>query len=54
VFDTLQAFSAAPMLAGLPPAQAAELTRRTQAAWIAFIRGDAPGWPAAPHMQILA
>lgn len=54
VFDTLEAFSAAPMLAGLPPAQAAELARATQAAWIAFIRGDAPGWPAAPHVQILA
>ncbi|KGD99629.1 carboxylesterase [Achromobacter sp. RTa] len=54
VFDTLQAFSAAPMLAGLPPEQAGQLARRTQAAWIAFIRGDAPGWPAAPHMQILA
>jgi len=54
VFDTLRAFSAAPMLAGLPPDQAGQLARRTQAAWIAFIRGDAPGWPAAPHMQILA
>lgn len=54
VFDTLQAFSAAPMLAGLPPEQAGQLARRAQAAWIAFIRGDAPGWPAAPHMQILA
>ncbi|MFD4839323.1 carboxylesterase/lipase family protein [Achromobacter sp. NPDC058515] len=54
VFDTLQAFAAAPMLAGLPPAQAGQLARRTQQAWIAFIRADAPDWPQAPHMQILA
>lgn len=54
VFDTLDAFADAPMLAGLPAAQAAQLTRRTQAAWIAFIRGEAPDWPMAPHQQILA
>lgn len=54
VFDTRQAFAAAPMLAGLPPAQAESLARRTQAAWIAFIRGEAPDWPAAPHLQALA
>ncbi|QVQ27390.1 carboxylesterase/lipase family protein [Achromobacter deleyi] len=54
VFDTLQAFSGAPMLAGLPSAQGEQLVRQTQRAWIAFIRGAAPDWPAAPHMQILA
>lgn len=54
VFDTLQAFSGAPMLAGLPSAQGDQLARQTQRAWIAFIRGEAPDWPAAPHMQILA
>lgn len=54
VFDTLQAFADAPMLAGLPAAQGEHLARRTQAAWIAFIRGEAPDWPAAPHMEILA
>ncbi|MGE8642057.1 MAG: carboxylesterase family protein, partial [Achromobacter sp.] len=54
VFDTVATFAAAPMLAGLPAAQAAQLTRRTQDAWIAFIRGDAPGWPMAPHPHILA
>lgn len=53
VFDTFDAFANAPMLAGLPTAHAAELTRQTQAAWIAFIRGDAPDWPMAPHQQIL-
>jgi len=54
VFDTLQAFAGAPMLAGLPAAQGEQLPRQTQQAWIAFIRGEAPDWPAAPHMQILA
>lgn len=54
VFDTLPAFSGAPMLGGLPPHQAQQLALATQQAWIAFIRGDAPGWPEAPHMQILA
>ncbi|NMK46548.1 carboxylesterase family protein [Achromobacter sp. Bel] len=53
VFDTVDAYTA-PMLAGLPEAQAAQLTRRTQDAWIAFIRGDAPGWPMAPHQHVLA
>ncbi len=54
VFDTLPAYAGPPMLAGLPPAQARQLAQATQQAWIAFIRGDGPGWPAAPHMQILA
>lgn len=54
VFDTLKAFSAAPMLAGLPADQATQWVQRTQQAWVAFIRGDAPDWPIAPHQQILA
>ncbi|MDF8361165.1 carboxylesterase family protein [Achromobacter anxifer] len=54
VFDTLPAFADAPMLAGLPQQQARQLAQATQQAWIAFIRSDAPGWPQAPHMQILA
>lgn len=54
VFDTVDAFAAAPMLAGLASAHAAQLTRQTQNAWIAFIRGETPGWPMAPHQQILA
>lgn len=53
VFDTLRAFANAPMLAGLPAAQGEQLARQTQTAWLAFIRGDAPDWPQAPHMQIL-
>ncbi|MBB1626748.1 carboxylesterase/lipase family protein [Achromobacter sp. UMC71] len=54
VFGTLDAFAGAPMLQGLPPAQARRLTDATQRAWIAFIRGEAPDWPAAPHLQLLA
>ena len=54
VFDTLPAYTSAPMLAGLPAEQAQQLARATQQAWIAFIRGETPGWPMAPHMQILA
>ncbi len=53
VFGTLDAFAQAPMLHGLPPAQAARLTATTQRAWLAFIRGEAPDWPAAPHQQLL-
>lgn len=54
VFGTLSAFADAPMLAGLGQAQAEQLVAQTQRAWIAFIRGDAPDWPMAPHQQLLA
>lgn len=54
VFGTLSAFADAPMLAGLDQAHAEQLAALTQQAWIAFIRGDAPGWPMAPHQQLLA
>ncbi|MCZ8410308.1 carboxylesterase family protein [Achromobacter dolens] len=54
VFDTLAAFADAPMLRGLAPTQAASLARTTQRAWIAFIRGETPAWPAAPHLERLA
>ena len=54
VFDTLAAFADAPMLQGLAPTQAAALAQTTQRAWIAFIRGETPAWPAAPHLERLA
>ncbi|WZB76445.1 carboxylesterase family protein [Achromobacter insuavis] len=54
VFDTLAAFADAPMLQGLAPTQAAALAQTTQRAWIAFIRGETPAWPAAPHQERLA
>ncbi|OZI51996.1 carboxylesterase/lipase family protein [Bordetella genomosp. 5] len=54
VFGTLPAYTGAPMLAGLDPREARALADRTQRAWLAFIRGEAPDWPAAPHQQLLA
>jgi len=53
-FGNLDRFDGAPMLQGLPRAQAEALSRRVRAAWIAFIRGQAPGWPAAPFEQPFA
>ncbi|CAB3737571.1 Para-nitrobenzyl esterase [Achromobacter deleyi] len=53
VFGTLDAFDSAPMLRGLPSAQAARLTETTQRAWLAFIRGETPDWPPAPHLHAL-
>lgn len=54
VFGTLSAFADAPMLAGLSRGDAEQLAAQTQRAWIAFIRGEAPDWPMAPHQQLLA
>ncbi|QYJ19609.1 carboxylesterase family protein [Achromobacter sp. ES-001] len=54
VFDTVSAFGDAPMLAGLDAAHAQRLTAQTQQAWLAFIRGDAPDWPMAPHLHVFA
>jgi len=48
VFGTLEAFAGAPMLQGLGAGDAATITGDMQRAWLAFIRGDAPGWDAAP------
>lgn len=53
VFGTLDAFAEAPMLAGLAPDKARVLRDTVQQAWLAFIRGEAPDWPAAPHLQPL-
>ena len=36
------------MLQGLGAGDAATITGDMQRAWLAFIRGDAPGWDAAP------
>jgi len=54
VFDTVSAFGDAPMLAGLDADHAQRLTAQTQQAWLAFIRGDAPDWPMAPHLHVFA
>jgi len=53
VFGTLPTYSQSPMLAGLSDAAAASLSSETRHAWIAFIRGQSPGWPQAPHQHIL-
>jgi para-nitrobenzyl esterase len=52
-FGNLDSFAGAPMLQGLPRAQAEALSSRVRAAWIAFIRGQDPGWPQAPFAQLL-
>ncbi|MBB5213472.1 carboxylesterase/lipase family protein [Parapusillimonas granuli] len=54
VFGTLDAFGAAPMLAGTTADDAARLTRKIQSNWIKFIREGAADWPPFPHLEILA
>lgn len=53
VFGNLDAFAHAPMLRGLSISAAASLSQQTQRAWIAFIRGQSPGWLPAPHQHVL-
>ncbi|MEU8124187.1 carboxylesterase family protein [Spirillospora sp. NPDC049024] len=44
VFGGLDAWRAAPMLAGADPADLRRLVDRVQEAWTAFIHGGSPGW----------
>ncbi|MDP3799257.1 MAG: carboxylesterase family protein [Polaromonas sp.] len=54
VFGTLDAYAGAPMLHGLDPEHAVQLSRDMQSAWIAFIKGDSPPWqPATPSSDNL-
>lgn len=53
VFGTLDKYEHAPMLRGLSVQAAQSLSKETRQAWIAFIRGQSPGWPHAPHQQSL-
>lgn len=53
-FGNLDAFRAAPMLEGADPAHARVLADAVQRAWIAFIRGENPGWAPAPHVHHFA
>lgn len=53
VFGTLNRYAQAPMLSGLSAEAAESLSTETRRAWIAFIRGQSPGWPQAPYQQIL-
>lgn len=52
VFGNLDAFSQAPMLAGMDLAHAHKLVDQMQTAWIAFIHGRDPGWAMAPASQV--
>lgn len=54
VFGTLDAFAAAPMLAGTTAEDAARLTSRIQSNWITFIRDGSVDWPQFPQVEILA
>lgn len=51
VFDSWQAFTNAPMLAGLKEADATRLSREVQQAWLAFVCQGAAPWPRSPHVH---
>ena len=51
MFGTLDAFSNAPFLQGMEPAHGQHLKGKMQKAWIAFIRGETPGWDEAPYIH---
>ncbi len=51
VFGTLSAFESAPMLSGQNREHTEMLSAQIRAAWLRFIRGESPGWEAAPAMQ---
>lgn len=54
VFDTLAAFSTAPMLQGLRTQDGQRLTGQLQSAWLAFIREGDPGWAPWPYQNLFA
>lgn len=54
VFDSFAAFAGAPMLAGLDAGAAARLSGEMQAAWIAFVRGEALAWNPGPDIRLFA
>ncbi len=51
VFGNWSAFAQAPMLQGLDSAGAIPVSQRVQQSWLAFMRGEAPEWPASPYLQ---
>lgn len=56
VFGNFEDWPSAPMLAGADPVELLTLTEAVQSAWIAFCRGQSPGWPdrrAAPGTMML-
>jgi para-nitrobenzyl esterase len=54
VFGDLDAWHAAPMLAGADPADLRRLTEQVQRAWTAFVHTGSPGWPSFPHVRHFA
>ena len=52
VFDTPEAFTAAPMLQGQQPQDAARLAATLQQAWLAFVRDGDPGWTPWPQQML--
>lgn len=54
MFGNLDSFKSAPMLHGLDPARAQTLSKRVRRSWIQFIRHESPGWPEAPHEEVLS
>ena len=53
LFGDLDAWRAAPMLAGGDPAEMESLVRAVQDAWIAFVRTGSPGWSPYPFVKHL-
>jgi para-nitrobenzyl esterase len=51
VFGNLDAWRAAPMLAGADPAALRRVTEEVQRAWTGFVRTGSPGWSAFPHVR---
>jgi para-nitrobenzyl esterase len=54
VFDSFAAFAGAPMLQGLNENDATRLCGEMQAAWLAFIRGEAMPWDQSPQIRVFA
>jgi para-nitrobenzyl esterase len=53
LFGTFEAFGNAPMLDGMPAAQAQSISETMQKNWIRFIRSGKAEWPSYPHMEII-
>ncbi|WP_116103515.1 carboxylesterase family protein [Amycolatopsis thermalba] len=54
VFGGLDAWRAAPMLAGADPADLRRLVDQVQRAWTGFVHTGSPGWPPFPHVRHFA
>ncbi|ANN17186.1 hypothetical protein SD37_17080 [Amycolatopsis orientalis] len=54
VFGGLDAWHAAPMLAGADPADLRRLVDQVQRAWTGFVHTGSPGWPSFPYVRHFA